>query len=66
MTAIGWGMLEGEGIEQKGNRTHGHGQQCGHCCGVEGIRGLNNNGKNVINIKFKNTNKNKSGFYSST
>ena len=26
----------GGGIEQKGKRTHGHGQQCGDCWG-EGI-----------------------------
>ena len=26
----GWGLDSG-GLEQKGNRTHGHGQQCGDC-----------------------------------
>ena len=31
------------GMEQKGKRTHGHGQQCGDCYGG---RGLNDNGKN--------------------
>ena len=31
----------GGGIEQK--RTHGHGQQCGDCCGG-GVRELNDNG----------------------
>ena len=25
------GSVGGGGIEQKGNRTHGHGQQCGDC-----------------------------------
>ena len=28
MTAVG-GELESGGMEQKGKRTHGHGQQCG-------------------------------------
>ena len=32
-------------IEQKGKRTHGHGQQCGDCWGEEGIKSLNGNGK---------------------
>ena len=44
--------LGGAGIEQKGKRTHGHGQQCGDCWGQGGIRGLNGNGKNTIKIKF--------------
>ena len=44
MTA-GWGELGGEGIEQKGRRTHGHGQQCGDCWGEAGIRGLDDNGE---------------------
>ena len=35
----------GWGIEQKQERTHGHGQQCGDCKGEEGIRELNGNGK---------------------
>ena len=30
MTAGGQ-EVGGEGIEQKGKRTHGHGQQCGNC-----------------------------------
>ena len=42
------------GIQQKGTRTHGHGQQCGDCWGEGGIRGLNGNGKNIIKIKLKN------------
>ena len=29
MAAKRWGKLGGEGIEQKGKRTHGHEQQCG-------------------------------------
>ena len=37
--------LGGGGIEQKGKRTHGHGQQCDDCQGKGGIRGLNGNGK---------------------
>ena len=45
----GWG----EGIEQKGKRTHGRGQQWGHGWGKGRIRGLNGNGKNTIKIKFK-------------
>ena len=44
MTA-GWGELGGEGIEQKGRRIHGHGQQCGDCWGEAGIRGLDDNGE---------------------
>ena len=32
MTASGE-SLRGGGIEQKGNRTHGHRQQCGDCRG---------------------------------
>ena len=39
------GRWEHGGIEQKGKRTHGHGQQCGECWGKAGIRGLNDNGK---------------------
>ena len=42
--------LAGGGIEQKGKRTHGHGQQCGDCWGEEGIRGLKGNGKNTLKI----------------
>ena len=42
MTASGWGAGRRErgGIEQKGKRTHGHGQYCGDCWGEGGIRGL--------------------------
>ena len=50
MTASGGG-LGGGGIEQKGKRTHGHGQQCGDCWRKEGIKGLNGNGENTIKIK---------------
>ena len=36
----------GGGIERKGKRTHGHGQQCGDFGGGEvGIRGVYANGK---------------------
>ena len=31
MTAKGGGRLGGEGTEQKGKGTHGHGPQCGDC-----------------------------------
>ena len=44
MTASG-GELRNGGIEQKGQRTHGCGQQCGDCWKEELIRGLNSNGK---------------------
>ena len=54
MTAGGGGRLEGEGIEQKGKRTHGRGQWCGDCWGEGGIRGLRGNVKNIIKIKLKN------------
>ena len=46
MTASGgreW--LRVGGIEQKGKRTHGHGQQCGDWWGEGDIRGLNSNEK---------------------
>ena len=43
VTALG-GLLRGGGTEQKGNRTHRHGQQCGSCWGEVGKRGLNGNG----------------------
>ena len=43
----------GRGIEQKGKRTHGHGQQCGDCCEVGGIKGLMLMEKNIIKIKYK-------------
>ena len=47
---VGWGR----GIEQKGKRTRGHGQQCGEPWGQKGIRGLNDNEKNTIKIKSTN------------
>ena len=50
VTAIGGGRLEGKGIEQKGKRTHVHGQQCGDCREEGGIRKLNGNGKNTIHF----------------
>ena len=51
MTAKVEGGLGGGGIEQKGKRTHGHGQQCGDCWGKGAIKGLNGNGKNIIKVK---------------
>ena len=45
MTARGWSGLLGGGKEQKGKRTHKHGQQCGDCKGEESIKGINGNGK---------------------
>ena len=40
MTAVGQGQGQGRlgdgGIDQKGKRTHGHGQQCGDCGGGKG------------------------------
>ena len=54
---MGWGQRGDRGIEQKGKRTHGHGQQCGDCLHVGGLRGINGNGKNTIKIKFKKRNK---------
>ena len=42
--------LERKWIKRKRKRTHAHGQQCGDCGGEGGIKGLNGNGKNVINI----------------
>ena len=47
MTAKGRGMLEGGETEQKGKRTHGHGQQHGDW-GEGCIRGLNGNENNTI------------------
>ena len=42
------GVLGGDGgMEQKGKKTHGHGQQCGDCWGQGAIRGLNGNGKKI-------------------
>ena len=51
LTAMG-GRLEGGGIKQKGERTHGHGQQCGDCEGEGGIRKINGNGKNTTKNNF--------------
>ena len=39
------GRFKGGRNEQKGKKTHGHGQQCGDCEGAESIRGLNSNAK---------------------
>ena len=44
-TSMQGGRLAGRGIEQKGKRTHGHGQWYGYCWGYSGIRGVNGNGK---------------------
>ena len=41
---VGGGLGVG-GIEQKGRRTQGHGQQCGYHWGKEGLMELNGNGK---------------------
>ena len=41
----GGGSLGGEGIEQKGKRAHGHGQQCGYCWREGSIKGLKGNEK---------------------
>ena len=38
-------LVGGGGIEQKGKRTHRHGQQCGDFLGEGGLRGLNGKGK---------------------
>ena len=54
MTASGgWRRGGSGGIEQKGKRTHGHGQQSGDCWRVRGTKGLNGNGKNTMKIKLK-------------
>ena len=45
MTATGLRERGGGGTEQKGKRTHGHGQQCGDCSGEGDLRGLNSKGK---------------------
>ena len=37
--------MKGGRVEEKGKKTHGHGQQYGDCWGDVGIRGLNDNGK---------------------
>ena len=41
------GRLGGGRAEQKGKRTHGHGQQCGDCWVEEHIRRLKSNIKNA-------------------
>ena len=48
LPALGWewGLGYG-GTEQKGKSVHGHGQQCGDCCG-EVIKGDNGNGNNTL------------------
>ena len=43
------------GIEQKGKRTHGHGQQCGDCWGEGSIEVLNDSGKNTMKKKINKT-----------
>ena len=53
MTASRKERLKGGGMEQKGKRTHGHGQQCGDYWGEVDITGLKGNGKNTIEIHFK-------------
>ena len=58
------GRLKGGGIEQKGKKTHGHGQQCADCWGEAGVRGLKCNVKNAIKIKLKKQRKKRSGFES--
>ena len=39
MTAGEVGRVEGRGVEQKGNRSHGHGHQCGGRSGEWSING---------------------------
>ena len=41
------GEVKGRRMEQKGKRTHGHGQQCDDCWGEECIRVLSGKGKKV-------------------
>ena len=56
MTASVERRLGDGGIEQKGKRTHGHGQQCGDYSGKGEYRGLNGNGDNkneAINNSIK-------------
>ena len=48
---VGEGQVRGGGIDQKGKRTHGHGQQCGDGWGEQCIRGVNGNGKSTIKIR---------------
>lgn len=54
--------VRGQGVKQKGQRAHRHGQQSGGCgeWGEEDrIRGINGNVKNVIKIKIIKTFKRK-------
>ena len=51
--SYGGGELGGGGMEQKGKRTRGHGQQCGECGRGKGIRALNGNGKNKVKRRKK-------------
>ena len=44
MVSWGGGVRVG-GTEQKGKRTHGHGQQCADCWGEMGTRGTNGDRK---------------------
>ena len=55
------GRLGGGGTEQKGKRTHGHGQQCGDCWGEGSIRRLNSKEKYNKYYIFKK--ENESEFY---
>ena len=48
------GEGRGGGIEQQEKRIYGHGQQYGDCGEEEGIRGINDNGKNTIKRKIIN------------
>ena len=45
MAAIGGGRLRGQGMELKGKRTHGYGQQCGDFRVEGSIWGLSGNGR---------------------
>ena len=45
--------VKGGGMEQRGKRTHGHGQQGGDCWREETMRRLNDNGKYNKDYIFK-------------
>ena len=45
--------VKGGGMEQRGKRTHGHGQQGGDCWREENMRRLNDNGKYNKDYIFK-------------
>ena len=45
-------MVRGGGVEQKGKRTHGHGQEGIDSRGEGRIRELNGSGKNVTTIIY--------------